>query len=261
MAIAWLLDATLPGLLPSGLCLPSTQTWFFIMLKKHYSETKPVCHVTFTLPREATRGGLEVRILGEFNDWSWERGTPMLAGGTEFTATIELPADADYQFRYLIDNHVWENDWHADNYLPTPFGVYNSVISLHEVTVRPAELPAEHEPAPQATPAPKSAKAPGVRKKAAPAAAVPKAPAKPDDLTVIEGIGPKIAGLLQAAGIDTFARLGAANVTALRAVLEAAGKRYQLHDPSTWAQQSKLAAAGSWDALTKLQDKLKGGKA
>ena len=43
-------------------------------------------------------------------------------------------------------------------------------------------------------------------------------------------------------------------------VLEKAGKRYQIHDPKTWPQQSKLAAAGQWDKLQKLQDKLNGGK-
>jgi len=33
-----------------------------------------------------------------------------------------------------------------------------------------------------------------------------------------------------------------------------------MHDPSTWARQSKLAAADKWDQLKKLQDELNGGR-
>lgn len=276
------------------------------MLKKDYSKTKPVCKVTFTLPIEAAQGGSEVRILGDFNDWSWENGYKMKSGKAEFTSEVELTAGKEYQFRYLIDNHIWENDWNADNYLPTPFGVYNSVISLREVAAaaaakavatKPAATKAEAKPtAPKAeaktaakkavakvaTPkaeakpavakvaAPKAEAKPAVAKAAAPAAkAAPKAAAaKPvaakavvaDDLTKIEGIGPKIAELLKAAGIVTFKDLTAAKAATVKSILDAAGKRFQMHDPSTWAEQSKLAANGEWEKLAKLQDALKGGK-
>jgi hypothetical protein len=46
----------------------------------------------------------------------------------------------------------------------------------------------------------------------------------------------------------------------VKGILEAAGSRYKLHDPTTWAKQAKLAANGEWDTLAKLQDELKGGK-
>ncbi|MBK8564567.1 MAG: hypothetical protein IPN76_14840 [Saprospiraceae bacterium] len=275
-------------------------------VEKDYSKTKPVCKVTFTLPIEAAQGGSEVRILGDFNDWSWENGYKMKSGKAEFTSEVELTAGKEYQFRYLIDNHIWENDWNADNYLPTPFGVYNSVISLREVAAaaaakavatKPAATKAEAKPtAPKAeaktaakkavakvaTPkaeakpavakvaAPKAEAKPAVAKAAAPAAkAAPKAAAaKPvaakavvaDDLTKIEGIGPKIAELLKAAGIVTFKDLTAAKAATVKSILDAAGKRFQMHDPSTWAEQSKLAANGEWEKLAKLQDALKGGK-
>lgn len=99
-------------------------------------------------------------------------------------------------------------------------------------------------------------------KKATAKATVAKVAAKStkDDLTKIEGIGPKIAGLLNAGGIVTFDDLSVAKVTALKSILDAAGSRYKLHDPSTWPNQSALAAKGSWDALKKLQDELNGGK-
>jgi len=80
-----------------------------------------------------------------------------------------------------------------------------------------------------------------------------------DDLTIIEGIGPKIAGLLQAAGITTFAQLAAADMSRLKQILEAA-KLSHIANPTTWSEQAKLAAAGDKEALQKLQDQLKGGK-
>ncbi|MBK8390495.1 MAG: 30S ribosomal protein S1 [Saprospiraceae bacterium] len=84
---------------------------------------------------------------------------------------------------------------------------------------------------------------------------------KKDDLKIIEGIGPKIAEHLNAAGIHTFAELAASSVESLQAVLDAAGPAYTIHDPGTWAQQAQLAADGKMDELQVLQDELKGGKA
>lgn len=84
---------------------------------------------------------------------------------------------------------------------------------------------------------------------------------KPDDLKIIEGIGPKIAEIFVAAGISTFAKLASTDVAKLREILDAAGNKYAAHDPSTWPQQAKLAAEGKMDALKVLQDELQGGRA
>jgi predicted flap endonuclease-1-like 5' DNA nuclease len=231
------------------------------MLKKSYSKTKPVCKVTFTLPFEAATNAQDVRILGEFNNWSWENGYRMKADKSEFVTEVELEAGKEYQFRYLIDNHIWENDWAADNYVQiTPFGIYNSVVSLVEVksngkaAAKPAEKAA---PVAKAAPAVKAEAKPAAAKVAAPKAA--KATGA-DDLTKIEGIGPKIAELLKTAGIVTFADLSNAKTATLKGILDAAGKRYQMHDPATWPQQAGLAAKGEWAKLEKLQGELKGGK-
>ncbi len=98
-------------------------------------------------------------------------------------------------------------------------------------------------------------------KKEAPKAAPKKAKAdKPDDLKKIEGIGPKIAGLMNEAGIVTFKDMAGANIDKLKEILEAAGSRYRMHDPSTWPDQAALAADGKFDELKELQDKLDGGR-
>lgn len=84
-------------------------------------------------------------------------------------------------------------------------------------------------------------------------------PAKPDDLKIVEGIGPKIEGILHAAGIKTFAELATTSVDKLEKIVrEDAGIRVAF--PDTWPEQAKLAAAGEWEALEKLQDDLKGGR-
>ncbi|GEM_PF-2535423 len=86
------------------------------------------------------------------------------------------------------------------------------------------------------------------------------AKAAKNNLRTIEGIGPKIEGLLNAGGIFTFQQLADAPQATLKAILAAAGSRYQMHNPATWNQQAALAAAGKTVELAKLQDELKGGK-
>jgi predicted flap endonuclease-1-like 5' DNA nuclease len=81
-----------------------------------------------------------------------------------------------------------------------------------------------------------------------------------DDLKRIEGIGPKIEELLNAANILTFKDLAAAKADNVKEILLGGGKRFQMHDPTSWAGQSQLAASGKWDELKKLQDELNGGK-
>lgn len=103
-------------------------------------------------------------------------------------------------------------------------------------------------------PTPKKA----AEKKAAPAK---KAATKGDKLTTIEGVGPKIEGLLNEEGIATFADLADAKVETLAAVLEKAGPRFKMHKPDTWPQQAALARDGKMDELKTLQDELNGGKA
>ena len=81
-----------------------------------------------------------------------------------------------------------------------------------------------------------------------------------DDLEVIEGIGPKIAELLKAAGIRTFAELAQASVLRLREILDAAGPNYRIADPATWPEQSTLCAKNEWAALKVLQQSLTAGR-
>ncbi|MDO4727653.1 MAG: 50S ribosomal protein L21 [Bacteroidota bacterium] len=83
---------------------------------------------------------------------------------------------------------------------------------------------------------------------------------KPDNLTKVEGIGPKASEALVNAGIDTFAKLATKSAEEIKNVLVAASATLAHLDPTTWAKQAELAAAGKWDELKKWQDELNGGK-
>lgn len=85
----------------------------------------------------------------------------------------------------------------------------------------------------------------------------PAPPSAPDDLSRIEGIGPKVAQLLAAAEIRTFAQLAATTPEQLREILQQARLRFM--NPETWPEQAALAAQGDWDGLAALQGQLQGG--
>ncbi len=83
---------------------------------------------------------------------------------------------------------------------------------------------------------------------------------KENDLTVIEGIGPKIQELLHQKQITTWQKLADTEVTRLEEILEDEGERYRMHDPGTWPRQAQMAVEGRWDELKEYQDFLIGGK-
>ena len=89
---------------------------------------------------------------------------------------------------------------------------------------------------------------------------MPKKYQDPTNLKIIEGIGPKIEALFKADGITNWTELSASSIKRLKGILEKAGKRFQMHDPTTWSKQATLAANGKWDELEKYQDELDGGR-
>ncbi len=101
-------------------------------------------------------------------------------------------------------------------------------------------------------------KAVAPKKEAAPKKAAASKSTKADDLKKVEGIGPKIAETLAAAGISTFAELAKTKPAKIAEII--AGVRGN-HVTDTWPAQAKMAAEGKWDELKKWQDELDGGKA
>lgn len=202
--------------------------------------------VTFTLPADIVGDATGAVLLGEFNNWDYSNGINLRKqkdGSMKVTTTLE--GGRTYQYRYLLNDGRWVNDHKADDYVHVSgFQVENCVIAV------PAE---EASAAVQELSVPVKPAKPAREKKA-------KATKASDDLTKIEGIGKKIAALLVAENILTFNNLSKVSVKKIKGILEAAGTKFQLHDPSSWPKQAKLAASGKWEELEALQKELMGGK-
>lgn len=80
-----------------------------------------------------------------------------------------------------------------------------------------------------------------------------------DDLTRIEGLGPAVHELCEGLGITTFELLAATDVDTLRSMLDDAGARYRVHDPTTWPTQARLLAEGRHDEFDRLAESIRRG--
>ena len=188
--------------------------------------------ITFTLPAEVVANATSGLLLGDFNNWN-DAKAPNLKKQKDgsMKTTLSLEGGRSYHYRYLLDDGRWVNDFTAENYAHIPgYGVDNCVI-----TVPAEEIISE---------------AVSVKTEAT-------VLSKKDDLTKIEGIGKKIAEILTTSGIASFEILSKTTPKKLRGILDEAGKKFKTHDTSTWPKQAKLAAAGKWSDLKKLQSELK----
>jgi predicted flap endonuclease-1-like 5' DNA nuclease len=85
---------------------------------------------------------------------------------------------------------------------------------------------------------------------------------KTDDLEVVVGIGPKIAGLLIARGITTWKKLAETSPDYLKEILDKdGGERFRVHNPGSWPHQAQLLHEGRWDEFRELENRLEGEKA
>lgn len=100
---------------------------------------------------------------------------------------------------------------------------------------------------------------PAKKAKAAPAKSS-SAKVKKDDLTIVEGIGPKVQELFNENGISTLEELATKKPEELKAILEPKGGIYAAMETETWPKQAQMAAEGKIEELKAWQDELKGGK-
>lgn len=99
--------------------------------KKQYLKSKPVCKVTFKLTKEQAKNAQLVRLVGDFNDWDTNSAPMKQLKNGDFTSTINLESESQYEFRYLLNDKEWENDWTADTYVPSPVSYDdNSVVTV-----------------------------------------------------------------------------------------------------------------------------------
>jgi 1,4-alpha-glucan branching enzyme len=100
------------------------------MIKKQFLKTK--CRVTFELPSALAQDAETVHLVGDFNNWDENATLMERRKGNKFSITLELEPDREYEYRYLINHHIWHNDWEADRYVANPFHSENSVIATYQ---------------------------------------------------------------------------------------------------------------------------------
>ncbi|MGI9551535.1 MAG: 30S ribosomal protein S2 [Aurantibacter sp.] len=122
------------------------------------------------------------------------------------------------------------------------------------------EAPKVEEKEPEKAKKSSSAKTTKDGEKAAPKKTVKTKADKGDDLTKVEGIGPKAAEALINAGIGSYADLAKAKPEKIKEILAEASSRMAHLDPTSWPKQAKMAADDKWDQLKEWQEKAKGGK-
>ncbi|MFT6000936.1 MAG: large subunit ribosomal protein L27 [Neolewinella sp.] len=185
-----------------------------------------------------------------------QRGTKYHPGenvymGRDFT--IHAKVDGNVAFRRSYRNRMFVSI--------VPAGVEALVAVAPAPTKAAAPKP---KPAPAAAPVQAVADIPAAKPAKAAKVAKIELPSgkkiKQDDLKMVEGIGPKIEGLLHDINIKTWRELADAPEEKVQQMLDDAGPRYRIHSPSTWAKQAALAADAKWAELEKLQDELDGGK-
>ncbi len=99
-------------------------------IKKQYMKTNGWCNVTFKLPKEAAQDAQLVTIAGDFNNWNLSNTEMKKMKNGDFQLTLKLEKDREYRFKYLVDATRWENDWHADQYVPNAFGCEDSLVKV-----------------------------------------------------------------------------------------------------------------------------------
>ena len=113
------------------ICSLITRERKIMAFKKQYLKSKPVCKVTFKISKEEAKEADSVSIVGDFNDWDKSATVMKKLKNGSFSAAMDLPVENEYQFRYLLDDKAYENDWQADAYTMSPMSnEENSVIKL-----------------------------------------------------------------------------------------------------------------------------------
>jgi 1,4-alpha-glucan branching enzyme len=96
-------------------------------IKKQFIKTKPVVKVTFSIEAKEAK---TASVVGDFNNWNIEEGEMSKLKNGTFKGLFEVPKDASYEFKYVIDGS-YVNEPEADSYVYNSFaGSENSVISV-----------------------------------------------------------------------------------------------------------------------------------
>jgi 1,4-alpha-glucan branching enzyme len=100
-------------------------------IEKKFLKAKPVCKVKFSVSGDQYKSASNIHVLGDFNNWKYGETPLKKSKAGTWSASLDLQAGNEYQFRYLIDERQWENEPEADRTVPAGIGASeNSVIVL-----------------------------------------------------------------------------------------------------------------------------------
>ena len=90
--------------------------------------------IIFTLPAEAVEGATEAILLGDFNNWDPSKGiTLKKQKDNSHKAVVSLEVGKTYQYRFLLNDGRWVNDYHAENYVhASGLHIDNCLITVSE---------------------------------------------------------------------------------------------------------------------------------
>ncbi|HWK55682.1 MAG TPA: 50S ribosomal protein L27 [Parapedobacter sp.] len=178
--------------------------------------------------------------------------------GTQHHPDVNVGMGKDHTLFALIDGKVvFRKKANNKSFVSVLPFEEETVVAAKPKAATKTEKPVAKKAAKETAPAVAESKPVEKKEKAAPKKAVK---TKADDLTVIEGVGPKIAEVLVAAGLADFASVAAKSAEELKATLVEAGDQFNTAVTDTWPAQAKLASEGKFDELKKWQDELDGGK-
>ena len=198
-------------------------------------------------------------------------GTPMIASAKVVAEVIAHGRAKKIEIiKFKRRKHHQKRTGHRQNFTQIQIQNINGKGTVAKKATAKTKAADKDEDA-KATKKPAAKKAAAPKKEAAPKATAEKkpaakkaAPAKAnkdavDDLTKVEGIGPKAAEAFNNVGIITFADLAKTKVPALQKILDESEGRFGAMNPGSWPKQAKMAADGKWDELQKWQDEHDGG--
>lgn len=100
-------------------------------IEKKYLKSKPICKVKFIAPEEIVKNAKTITVAGDFNDWNTEQTKLRKQKSGKYATTLDLDIGHEYQYRFVVDGVRWENDWHADKYVPNNLSYDdNSVVVI-----------------------------------------------------------------------------------------------------------------------------------
>lgn len=100
-------------------------------ITKQYIKGGTLCKVRFKVTKALIQGATSCQVLGDFNEWN-PKSSPMkkLKDGS-FSATINVAAPGDYNFRYLADEKTWFSDPDSDGLNETIYpDAKNSLLKI-----------------------------------------------------------------------------------------------------------------------------------